>query len=260
MSSVLSFSICRSTRSPPGRPLTTSVRRRAGTVMAPSTSILPGTQAEMPISRLVAVRRRPPSWVLRSTLDRTGNVARLLTARLTRDRPRARFSCIKDSFTSGGLPAKWGWMNLIFSSHHPLHAVDCADSLSGGRMIRACAPAAGPADRRWAGRSSARRVCGQPCEPSTRGPERHPGCPPPAEPEVSAGLRLRPPAAHSPRGRSGLRNWRRWSPARQPARGAAPRCARPPGRSSGRRAAPWSDRARPALPRCAGARRPSPRA
>ena len=37
----------------------------------------------------------------------TSLFARLLTARLTRDRPRARFSCIKDSFTSDELPARY---------------------------------------------------------------------------------------------------------------------------------------------------------
>src|SRR6476620_11563090 len=57
----------------------------------------------MPISRLVAVSLRPPSSVLSRTLARTGSVLRLETARLTTDRPRARFSCMTESLTSGSL-------------------------------------------------------------------------------------------------------------------------------------------------------------
>ena len=230
--------------------------------MAPSTSILPGTQAEMPISRLVAVRRRPPSWVLRSTLDRTGNVARLLTARLTRDRPRARFSCIKDSFTSGVLPAEWRWVNLIFSSHHPLHAVDCADSAVRPLHEPSVCPV--PRGRRTDGVQDV-RPRGAPLwtapESSTAGPGAHPVRPPRSRSgrRAWAGALVHRLPTACPR-RPGLRSRSRWTPARPPARGAAPRCARPPGRSSGRRAAPWSGRARPARPRCAGARRPSPRA
>ena len=127
--SVCSFSTSRSTRSPAGRPDTMSVMSRAGTVSAPSTSILPGTQAEMPISRFVAVRRRPPSWVRRSTFVSTGRLARPLTARLTRERPRARFSCIKDSFTTVVLPSGVGVEVIcIFSPHHHLHGVDTGGS------------------------------------------------------------------------------------------------------------------------------------
>src|SRR6266576_6892197 len=84
--------------SPPGRELTRSVRRRAGTEVAPSTSILPGTQYVIPISRFVAVSFRPPSSVLSRTFVRTGS-ERFETARLTTDRPRARFSCMTESFT-----------------------------------------------------------------------------------------------------------------------------------------------------------------
>ncbi len=47
------------------------------------------------------VRRRPPSSVLSRTLASTGSVLLLETARLTTPRPRARFSCITESFTSG---------------------------------------------------------------------------------------------------------------------------------------------------------------
>ena len=46
------------------------------------------------------VRRRPPSSVLRRTLASTGRVLLLETARLTTPRPRARFSCMTESFTS----------------------------------------------------------------------------------------------------------------------------------------------------------------
>src|SRR5882672_3673578 len=56
----------------------------------------------MPISRFVAVSFSPASSVLSRTLVRTGN-ERFETARLTTDRPRARFSCMTDSFTLGSL-------------------------------------------------------------------------------------------------------------------------------------------------------------
>ena len=52
----------------------------------------------------------------------------------------------------------------------------------------------------------------------------------------------------------------RWTRGPRPARAAAPRCARPPGRSSCRRAARSSGRGRRARRRCAAARRRSPRA
>src|SRR3954469_16366193 len=61
----------------------------------------------MPISRFVAVSFRPASSVLRRTLARTGSVEGVETARLTTDRPRARFSCMTESFTSG-TPAQRG--------------------------------------------------------------------------------------------------------------------------------------------------------
>src|SRR3954462_5752210 len=57
----------------------------------------------MPISRFVAVSLRPASSVLSRTFARTGSVLRLETARLTTDRPGARFSCMTESFTSGSL-------------------------------------------------------------------------------------------------------------------------------------------------------------
>src|SRR3990170_6526988 len=53
----------------------------------------------MPISRLVAVSFSPASSVLSRTLARTGSVLRLETARVTTDRPRARFSCMTESLT-----------------------------------------------------------------------------------------------------------------------------------------------------------------
>src|SRR3990170_3250542 len=48
--------------------------------------------------------RGPAASVRSRTLARTGSVLRELTARLTTWRPRARFSCITDSFTVDGLP------------------------------------------------------------------------------------------------------------------------------------------------------------
>ena len=81
-----------------GSDATRSVRRRAGTVISPSSATLPGTQELIPISRLVAVSLRPELSVFSSTLARTGSVARLLTARLTVWSPRARFSCITETF------------------------------------------------------------------------------------------------------------------------------------------------------------------
>jgi hypothetical protein len=81
-----------------GNDATKSVRSLAGTVISPSSVTLPGTQQLIPISRLVAVSLSPAFSVLRSTFARTGRVARLLTARLTVARPRARFSCITEMF------------------------------------------------------------------------------------------------------------------------------------------------------------------
>ena len=88
-----------STFSDAGSVPTRSVRSRAGMVVAPSVSIRPGIQHVMPISRLVAVSLRPASSVLRRTLLSTGSVLREETARETTDSPRARFSCITESFT-----------------------------------------------------------------------------------------------------------------------------------------------------------------
>ena len=157
-----------------------SVKSLAGTVIAPSASILPGTQYVIPISRFVAVSLRPASSVLRRTLARTGRVLRDETARLATARPRARFSCMTDSFTwappddSG---RRWvarpgraglrrsGWVVIvlsIFSPHHRHHqAVDRGDGAvaavrasgpwtrprRGGRPWRRWAD--GRVDRRW---------------------------------------------------------------------------------------------------------------
>jgi hypothetical protein len=55
-----------------------------------------------------------------STLDSTGKVLRLLTARLTMPSPRARFSCITESFTSLELPLpadRPDYWYLFLSSH-----------------------------------------------------------------------------------------------------------------------------------------------
>ncbi len=81
-----------------GSELTSSVRSLAGTVISPSSVTLPGTQQLIPISRLVAVSFSPAFSVLSRTLASTGRVARLLTARPTTPSPRARFSCMTDTF------------------------------------------------------------------------------------------------------------------------------------------------------------------
>src|SRR4029077_7712647 len=91
----------------------------------------------MPISRLVAVSLSPASSVLSRTLARTGSVLRFETARLTTDRPRARFSCMTESFTSASL--------------HVAH------ELSGCRHGLGGLSGAGPGSTRWArGRSQGR--------------------------------------------------------------------------------------------------------
>ena len=91
----------------------------------------------IPISRLVAVSLSPASSVLSRTLARTGRVLRLETARLTTDRPRARFSCMTESFTSGSL--------------HTRRRV--GPRVAAGRPAVG-SPRAGPAvrDRAWSGR------------------------------------------------------------------------------------------------------------
>src|SRR6187200_1098112 len=108
----------------------------------------------MPISRLVAVSFSPASSVLSSTFARTGRVLRLLTARLTTDSPRARFSCMTDSFTwatptqatgPSALPATLPWrflqpvpggrslvgaylLSFFLPRHHRHHGVGRVDS------------------------------------------------------------------------------------------------------------------------------------
>ncbi len=141
-----------------GSELTTSVRRRAGTVIAPSVSILPGTQYVIPISRFVAVSFRPASSVRRSTLASTGRVLRLDTAWLTTERPRARFSWMTDRFTDVSLrvrgqegpvggrgrapPVGSSWMSSSHEPHrHIHHGVDGVDgraaACGAGRWTRA---------------------------------------------------------------------------------------------------------------------------
>src|SRR5262245_38960416 len=82
----------------------------------------------MPISRFVAVSLRPASSVLRRTLARTGRVLRLETARLTTDRPRARFSCMTDSLT-------WAHSNSMGIAWIPRTA-DAEPVRVAGRMVR----------------------------------------------------------------------------------------------------------------------------
>ncbi len=200
----------RSTRSPAGRLATMSARSLAGTVIAPSASILPGTQYVIPISRFVAVSLRPASSVRIRTLPRTGRVLRDETARLTTDRPRARFSCMTETFTSGslrgsegwssegagsvrrvgpglaaglGAPGPWGGVGRsihILERHHRHHAVDGVDDVEwpcGRRLFTTAA-------RQWTRRPDSGTAPGQAvdhreCDPrpapgglklSTRGP------------------------------------------------------------------------------------------
>ncbi len=75
-----------------GRLLTNSLNSLAGMVVDPSSSTLAPIQQLMPISRLVAARRSWPSLASSKMLPKTGNVLRDETARLTIDRPLARFS------------------------------------------------------------------------------------------------------------------------------------------------------------------------
>ena len=76
-----------------GRLLTNSLNKRAGTVIAPSSSTLAPIQQLIPISRFVAARRNWLSFASNKILPNTGIVLREETARLTTDRPLARFSC-----------------------------------------------------------------------------------------------------------------------------------------------------------------------
>ena len=113
-----------------GSDMTRSVSSLAGTVISPSASTLPGTQQLMPISRLVAVSFRPLSSVLSRTFASTGSVARLLTARLTTPRPRARFSCITEMFirssSSPRLSVLSHWKNT-YSAVVPRRGVNVVD-------------------------------------------------------------------------------------------------------------------------------------
>src|SRR5690242_9662448 len=92
----------------------------------------------MPISRFVAVSLRPASSVRSRTLASTGRVLRLETALETTERPRARFSCMTESFTSGCLQVgravrRWPVDLRVESGtyldihHHRHHGVDTGD-------------------------------------------------------------------------------------------------------------------------------------
>jgi hypothetical protein len=77
-----------------------SVKRRAGTVVDPSSSIMAGTHRLIPISRSVAERRRRPSSVASRILLVIGRVLRALEATPlpTMPRPRLNCSCCTDTF------------------------------------------------------------------------------------------------------------------------------------------------------------------
>ena len=88
-----------------------------------------------PISRLVAVSLSPASSVLSRTLASTGSVLRLETARLTTDRPRARFSCMTESLTSGSL--QLGRVRAVAAARVPVGSSamgrGCPEPVSVGR-------------------------------------------------------------------------------------------------------------------------------
>src|SRR3990170_2574306 len=81
-----------------GMVLTRSTSVAAGAVVEPSSSTLAPIQQVIPISRLVAERRRRPPSVASRILLSTGSVLRREAARLTTPRPRARFSCRQETF------------------------------------------------------------------------------------------------------------------------------------------------------------------
>ena len=83
-----------------GREAMNSVNRRAGMVMAPSSSTVAGIQAVIAISRLVAASLRRPSSVVTKTCEVCGKVLRVATARPTVFSPRCRSSCWVVSFTT----------------------------------------------------------------------------------------------------------------------------------------------------------------
>src|SRR3990172_7421431 len=81
-----------------GNVFTRSTNVRAGTVVAPGSSILAPIQHVIPNSRLVADRRSRPSSVAISTFPRTGKVLRGATALATLPRARDRFSWRQETF------------------------------------------------------------------------------------------------------------------------------------------------------------------
>ena len=76
-----------------GNCVTKSVISRAGTVVAPSSSIFAPIQVLMEMSRSVAERRSRPPSVAINMFDVMGSVERAATARPTTASPRWRFSC-----------------------------------------------------------------------------------------------------------------------------------------------------------------------
>src|SRR5512147_3046721 len=94
-----------------GSELTNSVKRRDGLVVAPSSWILAGTQQVMPISRLVAERRRRPFSAESRMLERIGRVLRVETAWLTVESPRARSCCLQVSFTAASSDGIYGYQD-----------------------------------------------------------------------------------------------------------------------------------------------------
>src|SRR5688500_9439169 len=133
-----------------GSDATRSVRSRAGTVISPSSVTLPGTQELIPISRLVAVSLSPELSVFSSTLASTGSVARLLTARLTVWSPRARFSCMTDTFiATSRYPRPDGLLHTVLhkNTHQPSSLVGVWTVLTKPHPDPPAGAPTGPADK-----------------------------------------------------------------------------------------------------------------
>ena len=81
-----------------GNEVTKSVRRRAGTVIAPSSSTAAPSQQVTAISRFVAASFSRPSSLDIRTWEVWGSVLRVATARPTTASPLARFSWRQDNF------------------------------------------------------------------------------------------------------------------------------------------------------------------
>src|SRR3954466_3064272 len=75
--------------------------RRAGSVVAPSFSTLASMEEETPTSRSKVVMRTSPPRACSSTLERMGNVVRVLTTFCTACNPSRSFSLLTLNFILG---------------------------------------------------------------------------------------------------------------------------------------------------------------